>query len=87
MVDEVEKNNIKIDIEKLKEIFGVEVIVILVSKGFGIDKLKEVIDKNFFKKGRIIFNLEKILEFEGKKFFCEIFVEVENVFSLLVFEF
>ncbi len=68
MVDEVEKNNIKIDIEKLKEILGVEVIATSASKGLGIDKLKEAIDKNLFKKGRITPNLEKILESEGKKF-------------------
>lgn len=86
MVDEVEKNNIKIDIEKLKEILGVEVIATSASKGLGIDKLKEAIDKNLFKKGRITPNLEKILESEGKKFSCETLVEAENVFSSSVSE-
>jgi ferrous iron transport protein B len=86
MIDEVEKNNITIDIDKLKESLGVEVIVTSASKGIGIDKLREAIDKNLFKKGKITPNLEKILESEGKKFSWESLAEAENVFSSSVSE-
>lgn len=86
MVDEVEKNNITIAIDKLKESLGVEVIVTSASKGIGIDKLREAINKNLFKKGKITPNLEKILESEGKKFSWESLAEAENVFSSSVSE-
>ncbi|WAM32995.1 ferrous iron transport protein B [Caldicellulosiruptor morganii] len=81
MVDEVEKNSIKIDVEKLKQYLGVEIITTSASRGIGMDKLKEAIDKNLFKKGNSTPNLDKLLESEGKKTCCEDLAEAENIFD------
>lgn len=51
MMDEVEKNGTKIDIEKLSKIFAVPVVGISASKGQGVDKLFDTIEE--FEKGNI----------------------------------
>lgn len=44
-MDEVEKNDMKIDIQKLSEVFGVPVVGTVAIKGHGIQKLKDEIFK------------------------------------------
>ncbi|WAM30783.1 ferrous iron transport protein B [Caldicellulosiruptor naganoensis] len=86
MVDEVKKNDIEIDVEKLKQHLGVEVITTSASKGIGINELKEAIDKNLFKKGNPTPNLDMLLESEGKKLCCGELAEAENIFETSVSE-
>ncbi len=67
MMDMVEKNKMKIDIQKLSKILGIDIVETVASKGKGIENLKEKIIENSEKKERKDFkinyqNLEKGIE-------------------------
>jgi len=67
MTDMVEKNKMKIDIQKLSKILGIDIVETVASKGKGIKDLKEKIIVNLGKKERKVFkidyqNLEKEIE-------------------------
>jgi len=67
MMDMVEKNKMKIDIQKLSKILGIDIAETVASKGKGIKDLKEKIIVNLEKKERKFFkvdyqNLEKGIE-------------------------
>jgi len=67
MMDMVERNKMKIDIQKLSRILGIDIVETVASKGKGIKDLKEKITVNLEKKERKDFkidyqNLEKEIE-------------------------
>lgn len=78
MFDEVKKNNIKIDINKLKEKLGVEVIPTSANYNIGIEELKKAIEGRF-KKGKITPGLNELLNL--KDLSQENLIEAENVYN------
>ena len=74
MIDIINARNIKIDYERLSEKLGVMVIPISASKGLGIDKVKEMLAKSNFFKGRN----DNDYQFCGEK---EAYAFIENILS------
>jgi len=61
-MDEVEKNNMKVDIQRLSEILGIPIVGTVAIKGHGIQKLKEEIFKASRSKSRSLTKYSDELE-------------------------
>ncbi|MEZ0537373.1 ferrous iron transport protein B [Caldicellulosiruptoraceae bacterium PP1] len=84
MMDEVEKNKVSIDIDKLKSQLGVEVIPVSANKNRGMDLIKKSLSK--FRKGirnqslnKYMLQEDKLIEFLiDNEVFCENFSSIQE---------